>query len=292
MAQTKERTQAATKAPPKATQRTSSPAPTSAAAPAPAPWSAWLTRLRPPLTNALTRLRPPLTNAPRADGKPRQRAGGSIFKSFFGILIWFIASQFIMYVLILVDGLLKKPGELPPLEGTHLLPPNTPLLGWITPFLLLYGGAVIGLWFLLIRMNLIPRDFFNARAQAQERARRQASAATASGIKASGASTGPKKTRTQRRYAETQAQLQAASKNNGKNAAKGAAKPLAKATSKPAAKPAAKPTVKPTAKPAVQLSAKASDSRKVVAAATGTNDQVYDQVRAADRLRRRRVAKR
>ena len=116
MAQTKERTQPAAKAPPKATQRTTSPASKAPTPTAPAPWRNWLTRLRPPLTNA------PTTNAPTADGKPRQRAGGTLFKSFFGVIVWFIASQLIMYGLLLLDGVLKKPGGLPPLEATHLFP--------------------------------------------------------------------------------------------------------------------------------------------------------------------------
>lgn len=242
MAQTKEPTQPAAKSPPKAVQRASAPKtpPTS-----PAPRRNWLSRLR-----------PPLTNAPTADGKP-QRAGGTIFKSFFGILLWFLASQIIMYGLLYLDGALTKPGGKPPLETTRLFPANTPLLGALTPFLLIYGVAVIGLWFLFIRFKLIPRDFFGARAQAQERARRQAG-----GTAAAGASTGPRKTRAQRRHAETQVQTNA--KGNGKSAAKAVAKPATKA----------------------------SDSQKVVNAASGTNDREYDQVRSADRLRRRREAKR
>lgn len=236
MAQTKERTQPEAKSPPKATQQTTDTA---------------------PKRNWLSLLRPPVTNAPSQDGKPGRRAGGTIFKSFFGILIWFVASQFIMYLLLIVDGWLTKPGQRPPLETTHLFPPNTPLLGWITPFMLLYGGAVIGLWFLLIRFNLIPRDFFGARAQAQERARRQAAGTTPTG-----ASTGPRKTRTQRRYAELQAQTNAKGRKNG-------------ATS--SAKTPAK---------------KASDARKPVAVATGTHDSEYERVRSADRLRRRRESKR
>lgn len=259
MAQTKERTQPAAKSPPKTAQRTSAPAPKTptkapAAPPAsPAPWSSWLSRLR-----------SPLTSAPRADGKPQQRTGGTIFKSFVGILIWFVASQLIMYGLILLDTALPRVNGLPVLEGTHLLPPNTPLLGWVTPFLLLYGGTVIGLWFLLIRLNLIPRDFFGARAQARERAQRQTPGATTTG-----ATTGPRKTRTQRRHAEAQAQAQA----NARNSAKGG-----KATAKPVAKPVAKAPAKP--------------AKSVESAQPQNHDDAYEQVRAADRLRRRRVAKR
>ena len=255
MAQTKERTQPAAKSPPKAVQRTTPPAPAPKAPPAP------LASAR----NWLSRLRGPLTNAPGPNGKPQQRAGGTIFKSFFGILIWFVASQFIMYGLILLDSVLPRVNGLPMLEGTHLLPTNTPLLGWVTPFLLLYGGTVIGLWFLLIRLNLIPRDFFNARAQARERASRQAPGTTTTG-----ATTGPRKTRTQRRHAEAQTQT------NAKNVAKGGNG--GKATAKPAAKPVAKAPAKP-AKPAATAAAHAHDDE-------------YEQVRAADRNRRRRVAKR
>jgi hypothetical protein len=277
MAQTKEQTPPAVKSPPKGTQQAPAPTPKTPPATSPAPKGNWLSRLR-----------PQLTTAPSANGKPRQRAGGTIFKSFFGILIWFIASQFIMYVLLIVDGWLTQPGQKPPLETLHLLPPNTPLLGWVTPFLLLYGGAVIGLWFLLIRFNLIPRDFFGARAQAQARAQRQASGGSTSNKTATGASTGPHKTRAQRRYAETQAQIQAqASAKGGKNGAKSTA--TAKAASKPV------------------VAAKGSDSGKNASAAKGTNgakvvngassassahDSEYAQVRSADRLRRRRQGKR
>ncbi len=259
MAQTKERTQPAAKSPLNA-----APTASSSSSPPSAPKRNWLARLRPPLTTAQS-----------ADGKPRQRSGGTIFKSFFGILIWFVASQFIMYLLLIVDGWLTKPGEKPPLETLHIFPPNTPLLGWITPFLLLYGGAVIGLWFLLIRFNLIPRDFFGARAQAQERARRQVGGSTTNKT-AAGATTGPHKTRAQRRYAEAQAEAQAQAKANAKGGKNGA-----KAVAKPAAK--------------------VSDSRKDASAAKGTNgangansahDTEYERVREAERLRRRRQAKR
>lgn len=239
MAQTKERTQPEAKSPPRSAQRASAPAPV-AKANSSAPRSSWLSRLR-----------GPLTNAPGPDGQPRPRVGGTIFKSFTGILIWFVASQLVMYGLLMLDSALKKPGSLPPLETTHLFPPNTPLLGGLTPFLLLYGAVVIGLWFLLIRLNLIPRDFFGARAQARERERRQAGATTSTG-----ASTGPRKTRTQRRHAVTQA--------SAKNTGKGAAKPAAKAP----------------------------EPQKVASTANGEHDEEYDQVRAAERLRRRRESKR
>ncbi len=258
MAQTKERTQPAAKSPPKAAQRTTTPAPTPAPKSPLAAASSWLSRLRGPLTNA---------PGPNGNGKPQQRAGGTIFKSFFGILIWVVASQFIMYGLILLDSVLPRVNGLPMLESTHLLPPNTPLLGWVTPFLLLSGGTVIGLWFLLIRLNLIPRDFFNARARAEERARGQAQGTTTTG-----ATTGPRKTRTQRRHAETQAQANARNGAKGSQGGKATAKPVAKSVAN--AKTPAKP-----AKPAATAAAHAHDDE-------------YEQVRAADRNRRRRVAKR
>jgi hypothetical protein len=236
MAQTKERPPSEAKSPAKAT-------PPNASAPRPS----WLSRLR-----------GPLTNAPTANGRPR--TGGAIFKSFFGILIWFVASQLIMYLLILLDSALKMPGELPPLETTRLFPPNTPLLGWVTPFLLIYGVVVIGLWFLLIRFNLIPRDFFGARAQAEQRARRQGGTTAANT-----ASTGPRKTRAQRRYSDARAQEQAqANAKGGKNGAKPAAKPVARA----------------------------SDAPKASNVSAGSHDEEYDQVRSAERLRRRRESKR
>jgi len=272
MAQTKEQTQPAVKSLPKGTQRATAPTPKAPPATSPAPKGNWLSRLR-----------PPLTTAPSANGKPRQRAGCTIFKSFFGILIWFIASQFIMYVLLIVDGWLTQPGQKPPLETLHLLPPNTPLLGWVTPFLLLYGGAVIGLWFLLIRFNLIPRDFFGARAQAEARARKQVAGGSTSNKTVTGASTGPHKTRSQRRYAETQAQIQAqANAKGGKNGAKSAA------TVKAAPKPVAKGS---DAGKNASVAKGKNGAQSVVDASSG-HDSEYAQVRSADRLRRRRQAKR
>jgi len=274
MAQTKEQTPPAVKSPPKGTQRATAPTSTTPPATSPAPKGNWLSRLR-----------PPLTTTPSANGKPRQRAGGTIFKSFFGILIWFIASQFIMYILLIVDGWLTQPGQKPPLETLHLLPPNTPLLGWVTPFLLLYGGAVIGLWFLLIRFNLIPRDFFGARAQAQARAQRQVAGGSATNKTATGASTGPHKTRSQRRYAETQAQLQAqANAKGGKNGAKSTS------TAKAAPKPVAAAKGSDSGKNA--SAAKGANGAKDVNDASSAHDSQYAQVRSADRLRRRRQAKR
>jgi hypothetical protein len=274
MAQTKEQTPPAVKSPPKGTQRATAPASTTPPATSSAPKGNWLSRLR-----------PPLTTAPSANGKPRQRAGGTIFKSFFGILIWFIASQFIMYILLIVDGWLTKPGQKPPLETLHLLPPNTPLLGWVTPFLLLYGGAVIGLWFLLIRFNLIPRDFFGARAQAQQRAQRQVAGGSTTNKTATGASTGPHKTRSQRRYAETQAQIQAqASAKGSKNGAKSTS------TAKAAPKPVA--AVKGSDSGKNASAAKGTNGAKGVNDASSAHDSQYAQVRSADRLRRRRQAKR
>jgi hypothetical protein len=276
MAQTKEQTQPAVKSPPKAAQRAT--APTSATPPAtsPAPKGNWLSRLR-----------PPLTTSPSTNGKPRQRAGGTIFKSFFGILIWFVASQFIMYVLLIVDGWLTKPGQKPPLETAHLFPPNIPLLGGLTPFLLLYGAAVVGLWFLLIRFNLIPRDFFGARAQAQERARRQVAGGSTTNKTATGATTGPHKTRAQRRYADTQVQVQASAnakgaKNGVTSTSKSAPKSIAKATDSGKSTSAASGTT----------GAKGVNGVNSATGTTGTHDSEYDQVRSADRMRRRRQAKR
>ncbi|HEU4783131.1 MAG TPA: hypothetical protein VFS83_07325 [Ktedonobacterales bacterium] len=279
MAQTKEQTPPAVKSPPKGAQKATAPTPTTPPATSPAPKGNWLSRLR-----------PPLTTAPTANGKPRQRAGGTLFKSFFGILIWFIASQFIMYVLLIVDGWLTQPGQKPPLETLHLLPPNTPLLGWVTPFLLLYGGAVIGLWFLLIRFNLIPRDFFGARAQAQARAQRQATGGSTSNKTATGASTGPRKTRAQRRYAETLAQIQAQASAKGAKGGKNGAKPTAAAKAAP--KPVATAKGSETGKNASASAAKGTNGAGSANGASAAHDSEYAQVRSADRLRRRRQAKR
>jgi hypothetical protein len=246
MAQTRERNQPAEK----------SPTPTKRRAPTTSPPTSA------PRRNLLSWLRPPLTDAPTgnasANGRPPRRTLGQTFKSFFGIILWFVASQFILYGLYFLDSAMHGG-----LQNTHFAPPNTPLLGGITPFLLLYGGGVIGLWFLLIRLNIIPRDFFGGRAQAEARARRQAAAASTA---SSGASTGPRKTRAQRRYSETQAVAKAQANTKG-----------------------GKSSAKPAARTGSNGGAKASDSAKAPAATSGTHDIEYDQVRSADRLRRRRA---
>src|SRR6185369_7547403 len=61
-----------------------------------------------------------------------------------------------------------------------LIPTSVPLVGGMTPFLLLYLSLVILLWVLLYRFNIIPEDPFGAKAAADARARERATVSTSS----------------------------------------------------------------------------------------------------------------
>ena len=202
----------------------------------------------------LTRLLTPATGdrSPRVgpDGKP---ARGSTIKLFTGLLVFVLGTQFFAYVEAIVDAKFFQ-GRL---ETTRLAPPNTLVLGGLTPFLLIYLIAVIGVWVILYRLKIIPKDLFGARAAAEAR-RNAATAATVT------STVGKKRTRAERRRAATANATTATSVKGG--TAKGGS---SSATRPPAARP-----------------------ERAVTVGSGKHDDAYERVRAAQKNRQRRAARR
>jgi hypothetical protein len=115
----------------------------------------------------------PTTGANGAAGTPQPKFGRGISKLAIGMLAYVVGSYALQIVLVLVDSTFKLGlGQM-----QTLLPKNTPLIGGMTKFALIYFFLVILLIWALFRFNIIPRDPFGARAQAQTRARGGAAAA-------------------------------------------------------------------------------------------------------------------
>lgn len=136
---------------------------------------------------------------------------------------------------------------------------NTPFLGGLRWFDLIFFLVVIGFYVALIRFNILPRDIFGARA-------RTTTAQQASTSIERPAGSGKDRSRAARRRAAALAEAEAAAK---------AAKNVK--VSKKAA-----PTPQPMKVPAT-----VSDSQ-----ASGEHDAEYYRVKAAQRLQRRRTGKR
>lgn len=136
---------------------------------------------------------------------------------------------------------------------------NTPFLGGLRWFDLIFFVVVIGFYVALIRFNILPRDMFGARARTT--AARQASTPVERP-----AGSGRDRTRAARRRAAALAEAQAAAKaaKNGKGSKKAA--------------PASEP---------VKVAASVADPE-----ANGEHDAEYYRVKAAQRLQRRRAGKR
>lgn len=132
---------------------------------------------------------------------------------------------------------------------------NTPLLGGLTWYFALYIVLTLGVLLVLLRFNIIPRDPLGSRArmEAQRQARLNA-AATPTG-------SGRSRTRAARRKASSSA-VAAAPTPAGRKGTK----------------------AEPAAASARQIVPKAHDG--------GTHDDAYERVKAAQRLARRRSARR
>jgi hypothetical protein len=122
-------------------------------------------------------------NGAAGSQKPRSRTWQFIF----GMIIFVVGSQLAAYVLFFLNAQFNLG-----LNSIQLIPASVPLIGGMTPFLLLYLALVIGLWVLLYRFNIIPKDPFGAKAAAEARARERASV-----------SAGSHRTRAERRRAAT-----------------------------------------------------------------------------------------
>lgn len=103
--------------------------------------------------------------------KPRSR----IWQFVFGMIIFVVGSQLAAYLLFFLNEQFNLG-----LNTIVLIPTSVPLVGGMTPFLLLYLSLVILLWVLLYRFNIIPKDPFGAKAAADARARERATVSTSS----------------------------------------------------------------------------------------------------------------
>lgn len=138
--------------------------------------------------------------SPRARSASRQKTGTGRF--FMGMLILMIGSQVLFYVEAVVFTALHIN------QNAHLWAGNVPLLGGLTPFLLVYLVLIAALWYGLYRFKIIPRDPFGVKAQ--QAARANATTATSS-------IPGVRKTRSDRRQAAIAASSTPA-KGNAKTA--------------------------------------------------------------------------
>lgn len=101
--------------------------------------------------------------------KPRSK----IWQFVFGMIIFVVGSQLAAYVLFFLNTQFNLG-----LNDTVLIPTGVPLVGGMTPFLLLYLLFVILLWVLLYRFNIIPKDPFGAKAAAAARAQERTTVST------------------------------------------------------------------------------------------------------------------
>lgn len=186
----------------------------------------------------------------------RPKMFGGLGKLLFGYLIFLVVAQYaIPLALSFADSTLHLN------LGAHVTADrNTPFLGGLTWYFALYILLTLGVLLVLLRFNIIPRDPLGSRARldAQRQARLNAAASTTP------SGSGRSRTRAARRKASSAAAVAAA-------AAPPAGRKGAKA--EPAATASA-PRVVP----------KARDG--------GTHDDAYERVKAAQRLARRRAARR
>lgn len=193
----------------------------------------------------------------------QRKPSSGIFKFMFGLIVFVVGSQLLAFVLFFLDGLVGRR-----LSTLEIFPPSVPLIGGMTLYLLVYFLLVVGLWYVLYKTNIIPRDPFGVKTRAAEQAR------VAGGARGAAATPGSGKPRTRaerRRLA-------------GETAATDAAKSSTKSSAKHATRAPAKPV------PA--KAAPAGANGKAAKALAPSHDAEYERVRAADRQRRRRAAKR
>jgi hypothetical protein len=183
----------------------------------------------------------------------RPRMFGGLGKLLFGYLIFLVVAQYaIPLALSFADSSLHLN------LGTRVTADhNTPLLGGLTWYFALYIVLTLGVLIVLLRFNIIPRDPLGSRArmEAQRQARLNAAATPTGGSRS--------RSRAARRRAAASTTTAAAAAPAGRKGAK------------------AEPTV-------------TSDARRIVPKARdgGEHDDAYERVKAAQRLARRRAARR
>lgn len=271
--------------------------------------------------------RPPQSQT-GANGQPA-RPRSQMSKLLFGLLLLMLASQVFEIVLLYADANLHLNLQ-HYIAGTNggTKPGTAFLFGGMTWFALIYFGAIIALYFVLLRFNILPKDPFGTRAAASRSAQGGGSSSNSTTARTTSRSNNPPplpsginpaadRSRAARREAQRRAAAVAPPPQKpsllgrlkapaaltaviGKAASSGAktTSSAGSSTAKTASAPAAKSTSNVTAKSASSASAKSTtaSARKATggssSSAAPSGDAMYERVRAEQRLRKRRAAKR
>jgi hypothetical protein len=202
---------------------------------------------------------------PRPGSTPSGGLRGGL-KFMFGMLIFILGAQVIVYPIGLIDVALHLH-----LETIRFAPPKTPVLGGLTGLLLVWFAAILGLWWVLRRFDIIPKDPFGMQsAQSNRRPNQPQTTSLRSG---------PPRTRAERRHA-AEAAMASSAKGSSKGTSKGSIGTRNVTTRQATVR---NTNVRTTArKPAV--------AARAASAAGG--DEAYALAQAADRARRRRATRR
>jgi len=238
-------------------------------------------------------LRGPRTNAPTAStsAKAGAPAGAASLrgsgKFVMGLIIFMLGAELLLYGLTLADAKFKLG-----LQNTVFPSKSVPQMAWLSWFQLLYFGAILIFWVLLLRFNIIPRDPFGTKAQAQARA----NAGRGGANRATGAKTTPaqqipgigeRKPRAARRYATTRASaVTTAAPAKAESRPASAWRSLLPSALQPAKARSAGSQPAPSE---VATSTRATPAKVVVSSG---HDAAYERVKAAQRQQRRRSSKR
>jgi len=156
------------------------------------------------------------------------------------------------------------------LQTVRFAPPNTPFFGGLNGFLLLWFLAILALWLLLRRFDIIPKSLYGAGAAQTSRQSRQ--------TQTTALRAGPPRTRAERRHAAAASAAAEAAATKGRGKARSTANAVV------------------TRSTATRTSATRGTASRTAAVRggvlTGDHDDAYARARAADRARRRRAARR
>lgn len=251
--------------------------------------------------SVLGMLRGPRTNAPASstNGKPGATSATQGMrgtgKFVMGLIVFMLGAELLLYGLTYADSALHLG-----LQGTVFPVKSVPQMSWLNWFQLIYFAAILVFWIVLLRFNIIPRDPFGAKAQAQARAASGRGGATgANGKKATPAEQIPgigiHKPRAARRREVATATATAATKVESRPAS-GWRSLLPSGLRSTKARSAGSQTAAPTttaAQVAKAAPGKVAPSRVAASVApVSGHDAAYERVKAAQRQQRRRSAKR
>ena len=196
-----------------------------------------------------SRLLAPRVAQPGPDGKPAPRERSPMSKFLFGWLILFVASQVLLYGVQVAAYALHINLNVPIIGRS-----NVTFFSGITYYVAIMAVLIIAIYYVLVRLNLIPRSLASTTSN-------QAASRTGSVPRAAPLPPGQPRTRAARREAA--------------RAAAASPPPAAKAKKMvPKSHPEPEPARKPPARTA------------------SAHDEVYERVKAQQRLQRRRETKR